>query len=55
MALQRLGDADLPRLLDIVIGWAAHPHALVQRAGEPRLLTTSDVAACAVDVCAPLP
>jgi hypothetical protein len=59
LALQRLGDADLPRLLDIVTGWAAHPHALVQRAAaagicEPRLLKTTDAAARAVDVCARL-
>jgi HEAT repeat protein len=32
MALQRLGDADLPRLLGIADRWAADPHPLVQRA-----------------------
>jgi hypothetical protein len=56
MALQRLGDADLSRLLDIVADWAADPHPLVQRAAvagvcEPRLLKTSHAAARAVDVC----
>ena len=56
MALQRLGDADLPRLLDLVADWAADPHPLVQRAAvagvcEPRLLKTSHAAARAVEVC----
>lgn len=59
MALQRLGDADLPRLLDLVTSWAVHPHPLVQRAAvagvcEPRLLQTPAAAACAVSVCAQL-
>jgi hypothetical protein len=56
MALQRLGDADLPRLLDLVTAWADDPRPLVQRAAaagvcEPRLLSTAAAAACAVDVC----
>jgi hypothetical protein len=57
MALQRLGDADLPRLFGIADHWAADPHPLVQRAAvagvcEPRLLTTPTAAARAVAVCA---
>ncbi len=57
MALQRLGDADLPRLLDLVTSWATDSHPLVQRAAaagvcEPRLLTTAEAAATAVDICA---
>jgi hypothetical protein len=57
MALQRLGDADLPRLEDMVTGWAADPHPLVQRAAvaaicEPRLLATPAAAAHAIEVCA---
>jgi hypothetical protein len=57
MALQRLGDADLPRLLPIVMSWAADSHPLLRRAAaaavcEPRLLTTGPAAACAIEVCA---
>jgi hypothetical protein len=57
MALQRLGDADLPRLLSTARSWAADPHPLVQRAAaaavcEPRLLRTGPAAACAIEVCA---
>jgi HEAT repeat protein len=57
MALQRLGDADPPRLLDLVVAWAGHPRPLVRRAAvagvcEPRLLTTPRASACAVEVCA---
>lgn len=56
MALQRLGDADLPRLLTVVTAWAGDPHPLVQRAAvagicEPRLLATVGAATAAVDVC----
>lgn len=56
MALQRLGDADLSRMLDLVDDWATDPHPLVQRAAvagvcEPRLLRTPDAAARAVDLC----
>ena len=56
MALQRLGDADLPRLLDMVTDWSADRNALVQRATvagicEPRLLKTADAAASAIDLC----
>jgi hypothetical protein len=56
MALQRLGDADLPRLVDLVSDWATDPDPLVQRAAvasicEPRLLKVPAVAARAVDIC----
>ena len=56
MALQRLGDVDLPRLFDIAADWADDPHALVQRAAvasvcEPRLLRTPNAAAQAVELC----
>jgi len=56
MALQRLGDADLPRLLSTVKIWAADPAPLVWRAAaaaicEPRLVTTRTAAACAIEVC----
>lgn len=56
MALQRLGDADPPRLLDVVSRWVAEPDPLVQRAAaagicEPRLLRTPEAAARAVEVC----
>jgi hypothetical protein len=57
MALQRVGDADTARLLDIVGSWADDPDPLVRRAAvagicEPRLLTSAGVATRAVDVCA---
>jgi hypothetical protein len=56
MALQRLGDADLPRLLALVRRWVGDPDPLVQRAAaaaicEPRLLRDPEAAATAVDVC----
>ena len=56
MALQRLGDADVPRLLALVTDWAADAHPLVQRAAvagicEPRLLRTTEASATAVDTC----
>jgi hypothetical protein len=56
MALQRLADADLPRMLDLVLDWVSDPHPLVQRAAaagvcEPRLLKTTTAAATAIDVC----
>lgn len=56
MALQRLGDDDLPRMLDVVTDWADDPDPLVQRAAaagicEPRLLQTPEAAATAVQVC----
>jgi hypothetical protein len=56
MALQRLGDDDLSRMLDIVTDWADDPDPLVQRAAaagicEPRLLGTPEAAATAVEVC----
>ena len=56
MALQRLGDRDLARLLDIVSDWAEDPHPLVQRAAaaaicEPRLIMTPAAAAVALRTC----
>jgi hypothetical protein len=56
MALQRLGDLDLPRLCDIVEDWVEDPDPLVQRAAaaaicEPRLLGAPGAAAMAVRVC----
>jgi hypothetical protein len=56
MALQRLGDADLPRLLDVVRAWATDPEPLVQRAAvagvcEPRLLRTPDAVTTALAAC----
>jgi len=57
MALQRVGDADLPRLLDLAARWAGDPAPLVQRAAvaglcEPRLLTEAPAAARALEACA---
>lgn len=56
MALQRLGDLDLARLLNLVPLWAAAPDPLVQRAAvagicEPRLLKTQAATSRALDVC----
>ena len=56
MALQRLGDADLPRLLEVVTDWVEDPDPLVQRAAaagvcEPRLIRTPEAAAVAIRVC----
>lgn len=56
MGLQRLGDADLPRLLGLVTTWAGDPDPLVQRAAvagicEPRLLNRPDAAARAIGIC----
>jgi hypothetical protein len=56
MALQRLGDSDLRRLLTVVTEWAHDKDPLVQRASaagicEPRLLTSPEAAAAAVEVC----
>lgn len=56
MALQRLGDADLPHLLNTTMTWADDPDPLIRRAAvaavcEPRLLTTGPAAACAIEVC----
>jgi hypothetical protein len=55
MGLQRLGDADLPRLLELARAWAASPSPLVQRAAvagvcEPRLLGRPGPAAQALDL-----
>jgi len=57
MAMQRLGDADLPRLVDIVTAWSADRNALIQRAAvaaicEPRLLKSRDAVESAVSLCA---
>ena len=54
MALQRIGDADVGRLLEIVRSWA-DDRAYVQRAAiaaisEPRLLKTEEAARAAVDL-----
>src|SRR5215207_1002347 len=56
MALQRLGDADMAGLHDLVSRWAADPDPLVQRAAvaglcEPRLLREPADAARAVELC----
>lgn len=56
MALQRLGDADPPRLLALATTWAGDADPLVQRAAlagvcEPRLLRTAEAAATAVELC----
>lgn len=57
MALQRVGDADPPRLRALVLDWVGDPDPLVQRAAaagvcEPRLLGRPQDAALAVEVCA---
>jgi len=57
MALQRLGDADLQRLIGLVRVWSVHPNPLVQRAAvaaicEPRLLKAPTGADCALTACA---
>lgn len=56
MALQRLGDADVSRLLRLVTDWVEDADPLVQRAAaaaicEPRLLTRPEAAAVAIQVC----
>jgi hypothetical protein len=56
MALQRLGDSDLQRMLDLATDWANDPDPLVLRAAvagvcEPRLLKTPAAAATAIHVC----
>lgn len=57
MALQRLGDADLPRLIGLVRVWSVRANPLVQRAAvaaicEPRLLKAATGAECALTACA---
>ena len=57
MALQRLGDADVRRLEQLVVQWAAEDDPLVQRAAaagicEPRLLADPHAAGTALAVCA---
>ena len=57
MALQRLGDADLPRMLDLVSDWTNDSDPLVKRAAaagicEPRLLRTDEARHCALTACA---
>lgn len=54
MALQRVGDADVSRLMEIAAGWAGD-RAYVQRAAvagvaEPRLLKSPEAAARAVEI-----
>jgi hypothetical protein len=56
MALQRLGDADLRRTVELVTDWAGNEDPLVQRAAvagicEPRLLRTPEAASVAVAAC----
>lgn len=56
MALQRYGDRDPAALPPVVLRWADDPDPLVQRAAaaaicEPRLLTSPETAAVAVEVC----
>ncbi|MGH3333856.1 MAG: HEAT repeat domain-containing protein [Nocardioidaceae bacterium] len=56
MALQRLGDSDMPRMLDLVTDWSDDSNPLVQRAAaagvcEPRLLRTPEAVATAIEVC----
>jgi hypothetical protein len=56
MALQRLGDANLPRLLTLVVDWVDDQDPLVQRAAaaaicEPRLIRSPGAAATAIEVC----
>ena len=56
MGLQRLGDANLPRLLDLADCWARDPHPLVQRAAvagicEPRFLARPGAATRAIEMC----
>jgi hypothetical protein len=56
MALQRLGDSDLPRMLAVTVDWSGDSDPLVRRAAaagvcEPRLLATREAAATAIDVC----
>lgn len=56
MALQRVGDADLPLLLQVVATWVEDPDPYVERAAvaavcEPRLLAHPDAAAAAIRTC----
>ena len=56
MGLQRLGDADLGRLLDLASAWAVDPDPLVKRAAVacvcgPRFLRSRQSAARATDLC----
>ena len=56
MALQRLGDADPQRMVDVVTDWSGDDDPLVQRAAvagicEPRLLRSPQLARVAVDTC----
>jgi len=56
MALQLVGEADLSRLLKIVVAWANDSDPLVQRAAvagicEPRILRTARARAQALAVC----
>ncbi|MFZ1286119.1 MAG: HEAT repeat domain-containing protein [Candidatus Phosphoribacter sp.] len=54
MAVQRLGDEDPLRMVELVNDWVGDPNALVQRAAiagicEPRLLRTPTVAQAAIE------
>jgi HEAT repeat protein len=56
MALQRLGDADVERLLAVVADWVEDPDPLVERAAvaavcEPRLIVRPDASAQAIRTC----
>lgn len=56
MALQRLGDTSPERLMTLARDWVADADPLVRRAAvggicEPRLLTTAEMRACALEVC----
>lgn len=54
--LQRVGDADLPRLCDLVLAWVDDDDPLVRRAAiaaicEPRLLKSASGAVTALEAC----
>lgn len=56
MALQRLGDDDLPGMLRLVTAWSRDDDPLVRRAAvagvcEPRLLRTPEATRVALDAC----
>jgi hypothetical protein len=56
MALQRLGDVDMSRLLDLADSWADDPDPFVQRAAvagvcEPRLLKLASASIRGIELC----